>query len=220
MVMLTGYMDETGHSKDEKQRFVGMAGLVAPAENWEAFEHKWNEVLSDFKIPHFHMKDFANRKRHFEGWHELKRKKLLGKLMRIMASTHALPVGSITSMEDFRSLSEEDRQLAQDPYFFSFLGCVFIPTNLLHNHPPDVRLALVFGEQTEFQGRAARIFEATKEMGMAERLETPIFRDMTRLVPLQGADIVAYELYKEAERGATGSRKSRGGAFKNLKRWL
>lgn len=48
MTLLTGYMDETGHSKDERQRFVGVAGLVAQAEHWEVFERKWKETFEFF----------------------------------------------------------------------------------------------------------------------------------------------------------------------------
>jgi hypothetical protein len=54
-----GYMDETGHSRDQKQRFNGMAGLIAPAENWNSLTVKWNKVLEEFHIPYFHMKDWA-----------------------------------------------------------------------------------------------------------------------------------------------------------------
>lgn len=49
-------MDETGHSKDERQKFVGVAGLMAPAESWAVFERKWKQALNDFKIPYFHMR--------------------------------------------------------------------------------------------------------------------------------------------------------------------
>jgi hypothetical protein len=38
MLMLNAYLDETGHSRDEAQKFVGMAGLVAPVMNWEFFD--------------------------------------------------------------------------------------------------------------------------------------------------------------------------------------
>lgn len=51
MLKLVGYMNETGHSKDERQRFVGMDGLVAPAENWEVFERKWKQTLVIFCVP-------------------------------------------------------------------------------------------------------------------------------------------------------------------------
>lgn len=42
MLMLSAYMDETGHSRDEKQRFNGMAGLMAPTKRLVRMERKWN----------------------------------------------------------------------------------------------------------------------------------------------------------------------------------
>jgi len=42
-----------GHSQNEKQRFNGMAGIVAPLEHWEVFDRKWKRTLKDFKISHF-----------------------------------------------------------------------------------------------------------------------------------------------------------------------
>lgn len=201
MTMLTGYMDETGHSKDERQRFVGVAGLVAPAENWEAFERKWKETLSVFKIPYFHMKDFANRRRYFEGWSELKRKKLYGKLMRIIATTHPFPVGAIVSLDDYRSFSAEDRKLMEDPYHFCLMGCVYLPAWRTENASPDVRIAIIFSEQSEFKNMAGLLLDDFKQNNAeGKRFDPPVFRDMKTVVPLQSADIVAYELYKEFER--------------------
>lgn len=49
--MLISYLDETGHSKDERQKFVGVAGLIAPHERWRIFERKWKKTLNKFKIP-------------------------------------------------------------------------------------------------------------------------------------------------------------------------
>ena len=57
MLMLTSYLDETGDSKDEKQKFNGMAGLVGPAENWEEFEWRWKKILKQSNLPHFHMSE-------------------------------------------------------------------------------------------------------------------------------------------------------------------
>src|SRR5713226_7509599 len=33
--MLCGYLDETGHSSDERQSFNGMAGFLAPETEWQ-----------------------------------------------------------------------------------------------------------------------------------------------------------------------------------------
>lgn len=201
MSKLIGYIDETGHSKDEQQRFVGVAGLVAPAENWEAFEHKWKQILSVFKIPYFHMKDFANRRRHYEGWSELKRQKLLGKLLRIVATTHPFPVGAIVSLDDYRSFSLEDRELMGDPYHFCLMGCVYLPAWRTENDPPDVRVAIVFSEQSEFKSMAGLLLEDfNRKYPAAKRFDQPVFQSMKTVEPLQAADIIAYELYKEFER--------------------
>jgi hypothetical protein len=104
MSMLSAYIDETGHSKDERQKFVGMAGLIAPTANWEVFERKWKGALAlpHFNIPHFHMTDFASRKRIYKDWSEEKRKKVFGKLILIIECTHAIPFGAIIPMDAFR----------------------------------------------------------------------------------------------------------------------
>lgn len=200
-MMLIGYFDETGHAKDERQRFVGVAGLVASATQWEVFERKWNLTLKEFNLPFFHMKDFATSKNIFAGWSELKRRKLYGKLIRTMAVTHPLPVGSVISLEDYRSLTDDERMLLQDPYYFGMFACVVYPLFLLENKSLDVKFAPVLSEQREFKSRAELIIGALmQDFELAERLISPIFQDMKVIVPLQAADIVAYELYKEFER--------------------
>ena len=47
MLMLTSYMDETGHSDDPNFHFAGMAGFVAPMETWVQFGEVWQAVLDD-----------------------------------------------------------------------------------------------------------------------------------------------------------------------------
>jgi hypothetical protein len=194
-------MDETGHSKDERQKFVGVAGLVAPTENWGMFERKWNQTLDIFKIPYFHMKDFASRRSYFEGWSELKRQKLLGKLLRIIATTHPFPVGAIISLDDYRSFPAEDREVMDDPYHFCLMGCAYLPAWRTENDSPDVRVAITFSEQSEFKHRAGLLLDDfNQNYPEAKRFDPPTFQDMKTIVPLQAADIVAYELYKEFDR--------------------
>ncbi len=203
MLMLTGYFDETGNLKDERQRFAGMAGLVAAANDWEKFEGKWKRVLDEFKIPYFHMTDYANRKQFYQGWHENKRRNLLRKLLAAIATTYPLIVGSISSLEDWRTLSAEHKSRLRDPYDLAFIHCLGTAGEILErsvSKPPDVGLAMVFAEQSEFQRRAAKYYEDMKHSQLGKWMRSLAFSDMRDLVPLQAADLVAYELYKEAER--------------------
>lgn len=201
MFELFAYMDETGHSKEERQKFVGMGGLIATDDNWERFGRKWKAALTSFRIPHFHMKDFAHSRGAFEGWSELKRRKLFGKLLKIIETTYALPFGAVIAMDDYRQLSEERQRNFEDPYFLAFADCAVHALMLMAPMPREEKINMVFSEQVEFRNRAVKLYAKVKRVHRAgEKLSPPEFRDMRDVVQLQGADLVAYELYKEFER--------------------
>jgi hypothetical protein len=211
--MLSGFMDETGHSQDERQRFNGMAGVVAPYEHWAEFERKWKKTLTEFKIPHFHMKDFASSdlaefstrsKNPFKGWSQIKKAKLFQKLLKHMETAYVYPLGSSLCMEDFRSLTPEQRALFDDPYYMGFVAVLAYVGGFLDKAgaASSERAAIIFSDQVEFKNRALEFFEKAigDEEFIKRRIDPPTFRDMRHVVPLQAADIVAYEVYKEHER--------------------
>jgi len=205
MVMLTAYMDETGHSRDEKQRFNGMAGLLAPTWGWEELESKWKSTLEVFEISWFHMKDFANFQGEFKGWKEERRKELYGELLAHVYDVRPVPVGSILAMSDYHSLRPEQQQAFGDPYHIGFLSVLsyltHIGARLLQDFPHE-KIATVFSDQVEFRHSAFQMWEDLRDRhnDVARLVESPVFRDTRELVALQAADIVAYELYKEFER--------------------
>lgn len=206
-----GYMDETGHSSDQKQRFNGMAGLIAPASHWRDLQRKWKETLDAFKISHFHMTEFENSERArnstrskniFKNWSAIKKEKLYAKLLRIIETTHSFPVGSIISMDDFRSLSEKQRELFDDPYYLGFANVLAYVDFFLKEtgSAPEVKAAIIFSDQVEFRYRALQYYETAYSKELTSRIKPPVFDNMRDLAPLQAADIIAFEFYKECER--------------------
>lgn len=216
MVMLTTYLDETGHSRDERQKFVGIAGLMAKADDWERFERRWKRTLTKFQLPYIHMKERATL---FEGWRKSKLDKLSATLWEIIRDTKAIPLGSIIPMDDFRALEPELRKYLKDPYYLAMQNCVSlatIPALPGAREWKDARVAIVFSDQVQFKNEAMRLYDAiVKEWNQPivgrgnvvphrnvqrDRVDAPVFRDMRVLLPLQAADMVAYEIYKEYER--------------------
>jgi len=193
--MLIAYMDESGHSDDTD--FVGMAGLVAPSVRWETFEREWGHTPKEAGISSFHMREFAHSVGEFRKWkeNEPKRKELLAKLMAVVSRTNAVAIGAIVSRADFRTL-KPDRQLKfLDPYYACFQTCAWGAARLASFGPPDEKVAMVFGDHSEFKGRAERLWRAMKRyLDLGAKMESYTFSDARRVVPLQAADIVAYEL--------------------------
>lgn len=201
--MLKAYLDETGHSKDERQRFNGMAGLLAPSANWKRLESKWVKTLKDFHLPYFHMKDFANRKRQYEGWSEIKRRNLYGRLLTHIGAAHPFPIGSILAMSDYSDLTDTQRSMFGDPYHIGFLSTLVQLTAIATetNIQAGTKIAPIFSEQVEFRRDALRYFSLLcRHEEVGRWVDSPVFQDMREIMPLQAADIIAYELYKEFER--------------------
>jgi hypothetical protein len=205
MQTYSAYMDETGHSKDERQRFVGIAGLIAPVSRWETFERQWKATLELYKIPYFHMKEFAHSKQTFKDWEgkEEERKKLLGELILHMETAHSLPFGAIVPMDAFRSFTKQQQGYLRDPYYLCFQSLVAACSSILafRKVPDEEKIALIFSDQVEFRSRALKIYADVEHSNYYVRRSTPpVFQDMREVVPLQAADIIAYEMHKEFER--------------------
>jgi uncharacterized protein DUF3800 len=203
MLMLSAYMDETGHSADEQQRFNGMAGLMAPTKRLLRMQRKWDATMGRFHLPYFHMKDFAASRGHYAGWGETKRRNLYGRLLAHINGAQPMFVGSIMQMSDYRSLTDQQRAEFGDPYYVGFMIVTsFIATAAEKLQPPDEKIALIFSDQVEFKYRAQKLYDDVGERFplMRRRTESPLFREMPKFAALQAADIVAYELYKEYDR--------------------
>lgn len=204
MFNLTAYMDETGHPNDPNSKFIGMGGLIATKDSWLTFERDWKNILNKFGLPYFHMVDFAHSTGIFESFKgkESKRRTLLQEIMQAIRKAYALPFGSIFSLELIRSYPKYLQVEARSPYFLAFIGCSSAIADLMvPMRPYGENITTVFAEHTEFQNKAKKIHEVIKVVHPAgDLLDSPAFKSMKSCGPLQAADVVVYELYKEADR--------------------
>lgn len=136
----TAYMDETGHAADDAQRFCGMAGFLATDDRWKVGEGRWKEVLDQAGAEYMHMREFVPSRKEFRNWKDQEKKdKFYRDLLKILRDIKAIPFGSIISLDGYRKLSDEDRELFNEPYLRSLADCVGIPAFLLQNEPPEVK---------------------------------------------------------------------------------
>lgn len=63
--MLTCYLDEAG---GKAEGFTVICGWVSTVAQWEQFEIDWRLFLASYKVPYFHMKEFAQSTGPFKKW--------------------------------------------------------------------------------------------------------------------------------------------------------
>jgi hypothetical protein len=120
MLKLTAYMDETGHSQDQRSRLNGMAGLMTKEENWLVYEREWGKILKHFKIPYIHMTE----KKLFAALSDAQKKDLSRCVWEVIVGIEALPIGSIIPMDDYRPIETQLKLYVLDPYYLAMQDCM------------------------------------------------------------------------------------------------
>jgi hypothetical protein len=194
------YFDESGTHDDAETTVV--AGFVSNMTQWEAFSQKWQQALDASHIDYMHMADFESRQGQFKGWSEDDKRDLLSRLLPIINEHTFYSIGCTVQKSLFDSIvSDRSKKILGDAYGVAALLC--------WRH-----LGVDFGRK-EVDGWIDCTMEAgAKEWGKLHELfneQSQSWREMHRIrglasrnkrlfLPLQAADILAYELYKQSAR--------------------
>lgn len=216
MLFMTAYFDESGDSEDPTRHFMGMAGFVAPAEVWKQVESDWDAVANDPEFAlteYFHMKDFAHSQGQFKGWDKTRKDKLHKSLVAVIANAELVPVAAIVHLEAFNGLTEEQRSSFKSAYTLSAQECIGLASIKARILANDEKVSMVFARQTTYGAVEAKGPDNPEQSGDIEKL----FYAIKKLaehgewigsygsscpkdsIPLQAADMLAWELTKEFE---------------------
>jgi hypothetical protein len=117
-------------------------------------------------------------------------------------------VGSALVKQDYERLSEDQRIWmthgnAQYPYFLCFQHCIVEACHFADGLAAEEKVAFVFDRQQEFAAEATRLYNDLKDQSdwqNHERLgDVVAFASKRETVPLQIADLMAYECYKHLD---------------------
>ena len=201
MAIVTAYLDE---SKSDPMFVLG--GLVSTASGWARFSREWRKVLKESNVPYLHMKEFAFFRGVFAEWTERMRRSFLNRLLFLINSPRE-PIYSFSCIFNFRDYDRifpSKFQRQQSHYFFAFQSCMTGIKIHCHRHKllaEGETIDLVLDQQEQYSGRALAIFNNYKIapfMPEEERnmLGSLSFADDKVVIPLQAADLLAYEINK------------------------
>ena len=198
---LTAYYDESG-THDDSDRVV-LAGFIAESERWLAFEPQWKQALVDFELPldkeglrHFHMVDFANRAPPYHKWTEPVRRERLNRLLDLIKDHAEASVAVVVPRLSYEAATTPtERKLTQGPYGFAALTAFAVMQNVMVD---DAYVTCYFEDGVKNAGDMISIYQDAKKLDAPEirHILSISLQDKRRFVPLQAADILAYEIYK------------------------
>jgi hypothetical protein len=193
-MLMTTYLDESGHSKDPACDFVGMSGMIAGVDKWKVFESDWAGMLRDFDIPFVHRSELAHSMGPFKGWDEIKRRKLVGQAVEIIGATEGLPFGCSVDVKAFHRLDPEAQIGLRDPYIMSLQMCLHGAVVHAMFEPPEDKVTVILDSSVDWAGDLPKLMKMMAEThGFGPRLGAYGFGQWRDLLPLQAADFVAYE---------------------------
>jgi hypothetical protein len=204
------FMDDSGEATDPNELSVAVAGNLAPAENWQAFQSEWTSVLREYGVKVFHMKDLQAYQKEFDSWKRKGpqyREDFVDRLLETMRRNDLQPVGAAMPLVLHAGLSASQRETLLGHGYYSVLHAVFqVAATAAMPYDEEV-LDVILAEKKKFIGKAQAVFQRIREAhayGLKLASLDP-YGNPNTFVQLQAADLVAWEMtrfYREPGRSA------------------
>jgi hypothetical protein len=206
LLMLTACFDASGHPT---QRSVLVAGFIASVPDWIDFEKAWINRLSGDGLAFFHMHEFAQSVGQFKGWEgqEIRRRKLLADLYGIIQSHAFRKFGTAILNSELDTVITTEAQQEFNISAYGLAGRGVVENVMQWASTEQIRsVEFVFEAGDLNQGHLVNLMNT-------DGLPIPSFKPkrdtvtkfglmIPGFVPLQAADILAYEYRLALERDA------------------
>lgn len=201
-IILTFYCDDSGTSPD--QRTAVAAGYLASVEQWQRFIPRWNSLLAEYGVSQLHRVDLESRKKQFRDWDLERQKEFLIKAHAIIRDHTYIAVGSGVIKADYEEIMPAwAKDLFGGVYGWCVNECLVRVAEWCEKlrNPYSENIDWVFERGTVGSGQVMTMlanFSKDPTWGPRLRLGTWSFLGKDT-VPLQAADMIAYEVFKQIE---------------------
>ncbi len=199
----TAYLDESGtHDGAES---LAVAGFLSVANSWVDFSARWQLALNDFGLDYFHMSDFANRVGPYATWNEQERRARLTRLLGIISNSTVASVATCLSVPEVEEIfSARAKAMCGGAYGLAAIATFMSAADVVSaDESIDGTINYVFESGARGAGQIAAVYNANVRDPVQKdqyRLGSLRFDDKRMFLPLQAADILAYEVYKNWRR--------------------
>lgn len=195
----TGYFDDTGEPSDPRQKFSGIAGLLAHSEKWPEFEQSWwPDALAKAGKKEYHGRKIGSRV-------SVKRvENIRDNLLDAVEKLTPIPISWTISLDALREIPTYERRGLRTPYYQAFLHCVGNCTNFVRNdmNVSEQGILTIFDNKLPFESKAQAYYKKGLSVFplLSRHWSAPSFRSSRGFAPLQAADLIADILKNEYKR--------------------
>lgn len=192
VIVLKVAMDESGVHDDSPVLTVG--AYIARPRQWQAWTKAWNVQKRPIGV--FHAVDCANLRGEFDGWDGDRRDDYVRDLLPVIANAKLPGVVIGIHLHEFeKAMKGRDdlRAICPTPYEACFHWVVQSIMNIASEHGSRDRIGFIH-ETNDYRQQALEAFAWIKQNGNPLGAVIGLqFADKADYVPLQAADVLAYE---------------------------
>jgi hypothetical protein len=205
--MIKIYVDESGvHAGAE---VVTVAAYAGRPNVWRKWISEWQRAKRPIGI--YHAADAANLRGEFSGWTAERRDELVKNVLPVIAGSPIAGAAIGLHMQEFRNACAGRKDIPEalgNPYTTCFHWLVQTVLELVKHNERDEALKFVH-EQNDYQGDARGSFDWIRDNVNPNKVRMRLaFGTKKDHVPLQAADILAYEANKRFRDAARPERKA------------
>jgi hypothetical protein len=205
------YIDESGSS-----RIFVVAGYLATIENWDVFDIRWTQALTDaehfertpkpygsMRVRPFHMTDFDNPENtYYKDWTKERKTALIINLLDIINNTVDCAFCCTLPLSLFEEMVPVGFRRDKTFSYMTCLKPVFIKTlEAVLRFPLGERTPLVLDRNDEVSSMALHVMNfIVEKFPQYEDLIGPfVYDSKAKQLPLQAADILAHEVMRNRD---------------------
>jgi hypothetical protein len=197
-----------------------MAGFVSTVSQWAEFSRKWEQAINEAGIPCFHMADFVARVRPFDKLTDLQREQLMRRLVMLINQYALASFDMAVLQSDFDEMLSEYKDTIRSSWTYltmmSINGVMF--WSRMQSHLEPIHFIFDRGDRysNEFNAAFAHWLAKKPTFSKEMLLGDFVLADRCAQIPLQAADMFAWEVLKYRANKLTNPATAMRGSLKQL----
>ena len=193
--MLVAYFDESG-THGNQSRVTTIAGLVGDSIEWSRLESPWKKRLG--AIACFHATDCAATKLDFKHLSKPEAAGLMEDMAALISDRNLVAIGASVYHDDWNyGASVKLKAQFRSPYHFCVSLAIMQACKVSNDYAGGDPVAFVFAEQNQYDEYSRTIHDVFRSNDDFPNAGHFGFGKPKCVLPLQAADLYAYETYRE-----------------------